>query len=59
VFATTTTGPLKRLLGNVYCSVRVLDVIGLMKAVGIDRDITSWREGDQTDKKQRSLVAVG
>jgi hypothetical protein len=39
-------------------SIPVVDVIGMMKAVGIDRDITSGREGDETDKKQQSLVAV-
>jgi hypothetical protein len=43
VFARSTTGRLKNLLGCVYCSVPVLDVMGLMKAVGIDRDIKSWR----------------
>jgi hypothetical protein len=36
---------MKRLLGCVYCSVPVVDVIGLMKALGIDREITNWCEG--------------
>jgi hypothetical protein len=51
VFARSTTGRLKNLHGCVYCSVPVLDVMGLMKAVGIDRDIRKWALGRSKGQK--------
>jgi hypothetical protein len=46
VFARKAAGLLKRLLANVYCSARVVDVIGLIKAGGIGLDVTDcWNVG--------------